>query len=64
MGTINVLAIVLAARLIVLVSIAGGIWLSWIALGQGHPDQNTLIALAVYFAGCVLPCVVLALRGR
>src|SRR6516165_7738102 len=61
MGVINGLALVLSARLVVLVAVGGAIALSWVALGR--PDQwNTLIALAVYCVTVVGPCVWLAGR--
>lgn len=66
LGTINVLAIVLAARLIALVAVAGGIALTLVVLGgvpSGVPlDQTRLIALGIYAVGVALPVVVLSLR--
>lgn len=53
MGSLNALALVLAARLIVLVAVAGAIALTFSALG--HPDSwNTQVVLGVYTSGAVL----------
>ena len=60
MGTINVIASLLAARMIVLVSVGGGIALTWVALGQ--PDPMRLGALAIYSLAIVVPSVWLASR--
>ena len=63
MGAVNILALVLSARLIVLIAIAGAIWLTYLALDR--PDQwNTLAALAAYLLGAVVPAVFLAARGK
>jgi uncharacterized BrkB/YihY/UPF0761 family membrane protein len=66
LGTINVLAIVLAARLIALVAVSGGIALTLVVLGgtpSGVPlDQTRLIALGIYGVAVCLPVVVLSLR--
>ena len=62
LGTLNMAARILAARLIVLVAIVGGIALAYPALGQ--PDWFHVGILAVYCAGVVLPAVVLAALGR
>jgi hypothetical protein len=62
LGTINVLAIVLAARLIVLIGVSGGIFLTYLALD--HPDYFRIGALAVYCLGVVLPAVYLAASKR
>jgi ABC-type sulfate transport system permease subunit len=58
MAAFNVLVLVLSARLIVLVSVGGGIWLAFIALQQ--PDPWRLAALGVYCVCVVLPTIVLA----
>lgn len=58
MGAVNVLAVVLAIRLILLVSVGGGIGLTWLALQ--NPDPYRLATLAVYCAVVVLPTVWLA----
>lgn len=64
LGSINVLAMVLAGRLIGLVGIAGGIWLTFLALGQ--PDVPTtqwkLIALGIYAGFFGLPALFFSLR--
>jgi hypothetical protein len=66
LGTINVLAIVLAARLIALVAVSGGIALATVVLAGGPAgsplDQTRLIALGIYAVGVCLPVVVLSLR--
>ena len=58
MGTLNVLLFVIAARLIVLVAVAGGIGLTWIALAD--PNAYRLGALGIYGALVALPSVWLA----
>ena len=55
LGAFNVLAVVLAVRLIVLVSVVGGIGLTWLALQQ--PDPYRLGALGIYCLFVVLPSV-------
>ena len=60
MGALNVIAALLAARMIVLVSVSGGIALTWAALGQ--PDPWRLGALAIYSVAIVVPSVWLAAR--
>lgn len=62
LGAVNMLAMVLAARLIVLVAVAGGISLTWLALQS--PDPMRLGALAIYCVAVVIPTVFLALHGR
>ena len=54
------MALVIAARLIVLVGVVGGIFLTWSALGT--PDQMRLWILAVYAVAVVCPTVWLAGR--
>ena len=62
LGTVNALSLVLAARMIVLVAITGAIVLTWVALQ--NPDPYRLIAIGIYCVAAVIPCVVLAARGR
>lgn len=62
LGAINVLALVLAGRVLVLVAIAGAIFLTWLSLG--NPDPYRLTALGIYCAAVVMPCVWLASQGR
>ena len=59
LGTVNVLAMLLAGRLIALVAVAGAIALTWRALEQGDVQliQWRLIALGIYVFG-VCPIVV------
>lgn len=58
LGTLNVLAMVLAVRLILLVAVAGAIWLSWLALQSS--DLMRLYVLCVYCGAVVVPAVVLS----
>lgn len=60
LGAVNVIALVLAVRLIVLVSVGGGILLTWMALTD--PNFYRLGALGIYCALCVVPCIWLAGR--
>jgi len=60
LGAVNVLTKVLAARLIVLVGVAGGIALAWLALSD--PDPLRLGVLAIYAIFVVGPSVWLASR--
>lgn len=53
MGTLNALALVLGARLIVLVLAAGAIGLTLVALGR-QDSWNTIAVLGVYTCGAVL----------
>lgn len=62
LGAINVLTAVLAARLLVLVSILGAIGLTWTVIA--NPDPYRLVALGGYCLLTVVPCVVLASLGR
>lgn len=62
LGAVNVMTMLLAARLLVLVAIAGAIGLTWLALG--NPDPYRLIALGIYSLLVVCPCVWLAATGR
>lgn len=60
LGALNVITAVLAVRLIVLVSVAGGIWLAFIALQ--NPDEMRLGVLGIYSAVIVVPVIWLASR--
>ena len=60
LGTLNVLAMVLGARLVVLVAVVGAIALTWTALVS--PDPFKLGVLAIYGAAVVLPSIWLAGR--
>ena len=60
LGSINVLAIVLAVRLGLLVAIVGAICLTYIAIQA--PDPLRLGALAIYCAFVLLPTTWLASR--
>jgi hypothetical protein len=62
LGAINVLAMVLAGRGLVLVAIAGAIFLTYLTLG--NPDVYRLSALGIYCVAVVIPCVALACFGR
>lgn len=60
LGAINVLTQVIAAKVIVLIAVIGGVALTWIALGD--PNLYRLGALAIYAGFVVGPCVWLAGR--
>jgi hypothetical protein len=60
MGALNVLTVVLACRLILLVSVCGASFLAWMALAQ--PDPYRLATLGVYGILVVLPMTWLVSR--
>ena len=60
LGAINVLVLVVSARILVLVSVVGGIVLTSAALTD--PDPWRLGALAIYAIAVVVPVVWLASR--
>lgn len=60
LGALNVAFAVLAARLVVLVAVAGAIALTWSALAI--PDPWRLGALGIYGVAIFIPCVWLAGR--
>lgn len=60
LGSLNVISQILAVRLVLLVAVAGAVFLSYLALAQG--DVLRLGALAIYCAGVVAPIVVLSYR--
>lgn len=60
LGSLNVIFAIVAVRLILLVSVSGAIWLSWLALAQ--PDPYRLAALGIYAFVVVVPLVWLASR--
>lgn len=62
LGTFNLLAKILSARLIALIAVLGGIILAYPALS--HSDWYSIIILGVYCAGVVIPVVTLAALGR
>jgi hypothetical protein len=62
LASINVLIMVLSARIIMLIAVTGGIALTWLVLQRA--DLFQLIALAVYCVGVVFPAVYLAVSGR
>ena len=59
-GSINVLVLILSAKMIVLVAVLGGIYLTMIALAQ--PDPWRLASLAAYGLMVCVPVVWLASR--
>lgn len=59
-GALNALTTVVAARMIVLVAVLGGIGLAWLALQA--PDPYKLGALAIYALFVLVPTVWLAGR--
>jgi hypothetical protein len=61
-GGLNVAALVLSVRLILMIAVLGAIGLAWMALST-H-DLVRLVALALYSLTVVLPLVWLAGRGR
>jgi hypothetical protein len=60
MATLNVAFAVLGARFVVLVAVAGGIVLTWLALQSSDPVR--LAALGIYSLAIVVPTVWLASR--
>jgi hypothetical protein len=62
LGALNAMAMVLSARLTVLVAVCGGIGLTWY-YGQ-QLDAYRLGALGIYAIGVVAPTVWLAAMGR
>jgi hypothetical protein len=63
LGAVNLLAIVLAVRLVLLVAVLGALWLAKLALDVPAPvQQAALIMLGVYCATVVLPMVWLSSR--
>jgi hypothetical protein len=60
LGALNVAVAILAARLVVLVAVIGGIVLTWLALAV--PDPVRLGALGIYCVAVVIPAVWLASR--
>lgn len=62
MGAVSVLALVLSARLIVLIAIVGAIGLAWVALA--NPDPYRIAVLAAYLLAGLVPCVWLSSRGK
>jgi hypothetical protein len=62
LGALNLVAMVLAARLIVLVAVLGGILLTWQALAD--PVAFRVLALGVYGGLIVLPSIWLSSTGR
>lgn len=61
LGALNVAVAILAARLVVLVAVIGGIGLTWSALVI--PDPVRLGALGIYCVAIVIPTIWLAGRG-
>jgi hypothetical protein len=63
MGALNLLAIVLAVRLVLLVAVIGALWLAKLTLDVAAPLQMpALVMLGVYCATVVLPMVWLSSR--
>jgi hypothetical protein len=61
MGALAVVMAVLSLRLVVLVAVGGGIWLTMTALAE--PDPFRLGALAIYGLAVVIPTIWLAGRA-
>ena len=63
LGSLNLLAIVLAVRLVLLVAVIGALWLAKLALDVPAPLQiPALVMLGVYCATVVIPMVWLSSR--
>jgi hypothetical protein len=63
LGNLNALALVLGARVAVILAIGGAIFLAWLVLGSSdHPDPTRVAGLGVYLLGGLLPVVWLASR--
>jgi hypothetical protein len=63
LGSLNAMALVLGARVAVILAIGGAIFLSWLVLGSGdHPDPTRVAGLGVYLLGAVVPVIWLAAR--
>ena len=62
MATLNVLILVISARLILLIGVSGAIGLTMLTLA--NPDPYRLGGLAIYCLVVVLPSIWLAARGR
>ena len=63
MGALNLLAVVLAIRLVLLVAVIGALWLAKLALDVPAPLQiPALVMLGVYCATVVIPMVWLSSR--
>ena len=60
LGALNAAVLILAARVAVLIAVAGGIWLTWVALIE--PDPYRLGALAIYSLFVVIQTIYLASR--
>jgi len=63
MGALNLATQILAVRLTLLVAVAGGIALTWLAIGAAEPYPR-LVALAIYGGTVVMPLVWLTGSGR
>ena len=63
MGALNLLAVVLAVRIVLLVAVIGALWLAKLALDVPAPLQiPALVMLGVYCATVVIPMVWLSSR--
>jgi hypothetical protein len=63
MGALNLLAVVLAVRLVLLVAVIGALWLAKLALDVPAPLQiPALVMLGVYCLTTVIPLVWLSSR--
>lgn len=59
-GGLNIAALILGARLILLLATVGAFALAWVATREAQPVQ--LAAVAIYLVGVVLPLTWLASR--
>ena len=64
MGALNLFAVVLAVRLVLLVAVIGALWLAKLALDvpTGPMQMPALVMLGVYCATVVIPMVWLSSR--
>jgi hypothetical protein len=64
LGSLNLLAIVLAVRLVLLVAVIGALWLAKLSLDvpTGPMQMPALIMLGVYCGAVVIPMVWLSSR--
>lgn len=60
-GSLNVAAMILGARFVLLLATLGAFALAWVATRDAQPLQ--LIAIAIYLVGVMVPLTWLASRG-
>lgn len=62
-GAINALAVCVGVRLVLLLAVAGAVFLTFLAVEQGQADLFHLLPLAIYCFAVVVPLVWLAERS-